>query len=406
MAELNEFEVALKKVEETTRTETARADSATSAASNGRAQPRQVPTKANAVAASAVVDEEEPSAWGKIALLALVVFLLLGGMGGFFWWQRQKWRWEKIPMPEKVAQVPKEWPVGKLAERLTETGKVRDSEAFLEAAKESKLQTIRPGGYLLPAEAGPRDLAALFAGGPQLVKITFPEGWTVGQMARRLTTNGFVSGAELKALAYPPGSAVSPLEGRLFPDTYYLSPKAPAREVAARLQSRSQEIITDLPKPFPTVKGKPLAIAQIVTLASLVERETDVPDERPLIAGVLLNRLNIGMRLQCDATVQYARRRAVESGVLPATEPGGKDGQKARLLYRDLEIASPYNTYQRAGLPPGPICNPGQAALKAAARPEKSPYLFYVMSPKLGRHRFAKTFAEHKHNIALARQER
>ncbi len=126
-----------------------------------------------------------------------------------------------------------------------------------------------------------------------------------------------------------------------------------------------------------------------------------MPDERPLIAGVLLNRLNINMRLQCDATVQYARRRAEEIGQLEAGE-----GHKARLLFDDLKINSLYNTYQNAGLPPGPICNPGEDSLKAAARPEASPYFFYVMSPKLGRHRFAKTFDEHKHNIALAKLEK
>lgn len=350
--------------------------------------------------ATEVEAAKEGLSWGKVALLGLVVALILGGMGGFVYWRNWTWRWEKIVMPETMARVPTAWPVEKLAARLQETEKVRDAQAFLEAAREAKLQTVEPGGYLLPKEAGPRELAQLFAGGPQLLKITFPEGWTASQMARRLDQNGFAAGEGLRPLAYPPGR-ISPLEGRLFPDTYYLSPQASAKEVAGQLQEQFLKVTNELPRPFPPVKGKPLSLSQVVVLASLVERETNVPDERPLIAGVLLNRLNKGMRLQCDASVQYARQRAMESGQLPQG-----DGHKARLLFRDLTINSPYNTYQHAGLPPGPICNPGADALKAAARPEKSPYFFYVMSPKLGRHRFAKTFEEHTRNIALARQER
>jgi UPF0755 protein len=341
-------------------------------------------------------------AWARLAILAIIVLSLLGGMGGFYYWQRAKWRWEKIPQRDKMAQVPKEWPVEKLAERLQETGKVRDASAFLEAADELRIKTIRPGGYLLPPEADPRDLARLFAGEPQLLKITFPEGWTASQMARRLAANGFSGAAQLRQLAYPPGQAISPLEGRLFPDTYFLSPKASGKELVTHLKASFAEVAKALPQPFPSVRGKPLTLDELVILASLVEREAATPDERPLIAGVLLNRLNKGMRLQCDATVQYARRRAVESGALSEEN----DGQKARLLFRDLEIASPYNTYQIAGLPPGAICNPGKDSLKSSARPEKSPYFFYVMSPKLGRHRFATTFEQHRHNIALAKQER
>jgi UPF0755 protein len=342
------------------------------------------------------IAEKDGLSWGKVALVGLIVVLLLGSMGGFVYWRNWKWRWEKIPLSEPMARVPSEWPVEKLAERLQESGKVRDAEAFLEAAREAKLQTIKPGGYMLPKEAGPRDLARLFAGDPQLLKITFPEGWTASQMARRLAKAGFSDAATFQRLSY--AGPISVWEGKLFPDTYYLSPKAPGKNLLLHLNERWNEVIKELPKPFPKVKGKELSLAELVTLASLVEREAAVPDERPLIAGVLLNRLNKGMRLQVDASVQYARRRAEESGQLA-------EGHKARLLFRDLTINSPYNTYKVDGLPPGPICNPGQDSLKAAARPEPSPYFFYVMSPKLGRHRFAKTFEEHKSNNALAKLE-
>ncbi len=376
MPELNQFEAALAEKES------------------------EAPKVADSAVPAVMTEEKSGLSWGKIALLGLVVALILGGMGGFIYWRDMKWRWEKIPMPETMARVTAEWPLDKLGGRLLETGKIRDVDAFLQAAREAKLQNVKPGGYMLPKEAGPRDLAALFAGGPQLVKITFPEGWTAGQMARRLASAGFSDAATFNRLAYGQ-TLVSPWEGKLFPDTYYLAPKASGEQIIARLNERFNEVAKDLSRPFPKIQGKEMTLAQVVILASLVERETSEAAERPLIAGVLLNRLNIKMRLQCDASVQYARRRAEENAQLKAG-----DGYKARLLFRDLKIDSPYNTYQIAGLPPGPICNPGQAALKAAARPETSPYFFYVMSPKLGHHRFAKTFADHQRNIALAKSEK
>jgi UPF0755 protein len=378
VAELNEFEKALAEAEK-------------------EAKEAKTVEPETPVLQSREIAEKDGLSWGKVALVGLIVALLLGSMGGFVYWRNWKWRWEKIPLSEPMARVPSKWPVEKLAERLQESGKVRDAEAFLEAAREAKLQTIQPGGYMLPKEAGPRDLAQLFAGEPQLLKITFPEGWTASQMARRLAKAGFSDAATFQRLSY--AGPISAWEGKLFPDTYYLSPKATGQNLLLRLNERWNEVIKELPKPFPKVKGKELSLVELVTLASLVEREAAVPDERPLIAGVLLNRLNKGMRLQVDASVQYARRRAEESGQLA-------EGHKARLLFRDLTINSPYNTYKIAGLPPGPICNPGQDSLKAAARPEPSPYFFYVMSPKLGRHRFAKTFEEHKHNNALAKLEK
>ena len=130
--------------------------------------------------------------------------------------------------------------------------------------------------------------------------------------------------------------------------------------------------------------NKPLSLKETVILASLVEREAQVASERPLIAGVYINRINKGMKLECDATVQFAL---------------GK--QKAVLLYSDLEIASPYNTYRYPGLPPGPICSPGAASLEAAFNPKKSDYLFYVRNDVKndGSHVFGRDFGEHQANI-------
>jgi UPF0755 protein len=333
-----------------------------------------------------------------------VLLLLTAIIGAAGMWQMKRAReyrrkWEPIVMPETIARVPADWSAQTLAQRLKKSGKVRDAEIFLEAAQQVGLTRVAEGGYTLPAKAGPVDLAKVFKQPPTLMKVTFPEGWTAAKMAQRLKANDFKAADEFKRLAYPANSAVSPWEGRLFPDTYLLPHKGNGRQLLSRMNDRFKEVTATLPKTFPkATENKALSMAEVVTLASLVERETRVDAERPLIAGVLLNRLRIGMRLQCDASVQYARERAQASGTL-------KIGHKERLLYRDLEIESPYNTYRNAGLPPGPICNPGKAALQAAVAPRASEYLFYVMSPKLKRHRFAKTFDEHRRNIALAKAE-
>jgi UPF0755 protein len=333
--------------------------------------------------------------------------LVIGAVAGAFSWrQRQirieEARWAPIVMPERVARVTDSWDARTLADRLKKSGKIKESAIFLRAAEEIGLKKVAEGGYVLPPKAGPRDLAALFHAGPTLLKVTFPEGWTAAQMARRLVGNGFVAAAEFKKTVYPAATAVSPLEGRLFPDTYYLPIKGNAANLAAPLRERFDEVWKGLPKDtarWPKVKGKTLTQHEVITLASLVEREAASPAEMPTIAGVLLNRLRQGMRLQCDASVQYARERAVASGQLT-------EGHKERLLYADLEIDSPYNTYRNSGLPPGAICNPGKDALLAALMPKTTPNLFYVLSPKLDTHRFAVTYADHLRNIRLARQER
>lgn len=336
----------------------------------------------------------------SLPLLAAVLLLIgIGGTLGARYLLVQRWKWAPIVMPQRIARVSAAWTPQVLAERLHQTHKVRDAATFVEAARRVQLQRVAPGAYILPAKAGPAELAQIFKQPPALLKVTFPEGWTAHQMARRLAASGFANATDFERLAYPSSGAVSPWEGRLFPDTYYLPRLGTGQQLLQRLAARYRATVATLPHPFPRLDGRPMTLQQVTTLASLVERETDVPEERPLVAGVLLNRLQTHMRLQCDATVQYALERAAVAGT-----PGAA-GHKTRLLFRDLKIQSPYNTYRNAGLPPGPICNPGADSLRAAARPHASKYLFYVMSPKLGHHRFATTFAEHQHNIRLAHLE-
>ena len=170
-------------------------------------------------------------------------------------------------------------------------------------------------------------------------------------------------------------------KGFLFPDTYRFPLGIPASEVARAMVGRGREVLSDIAASEP---GPGPEVHDWVTLASLVEEETSRAGERPLVAGVFMNRLRLGMRLQCDPTVVYALRRAGREPV----------GSLARWLQTDL----PYNTYTRAGLPPGPIANPGRAALIAAWRPATTEALYFV-ADGTGGHTFSRTLAEHNRAV-------
>ena len=342
----------------------------------------------------------EPYVEPRGSLWPLLIFLLLligGGAGGWFYYQnklaeREARRWAPITLPERMAIVPTDWGYVTLAGKLKNSGKIRDEAAFVEAAKEVKLEAVTPGGYLLPASAGPRELARAFKAGPTHEKTTFPEGFTGLQIVARLQKEGFAGADGMEKLIYPE-TGFSPYEGTLFPDTYWLPLRADSKTLIAAMQDKFAEVVQELPQPLPQVDGKPLTTSEIVTIASLIERETNTKSEMPKVAGVMINRLNKPMRLQIDASIQYARIMQ------------DKD-HKERLYFKDLKIDSPFNTYRNDGLPPTPICNPGKDALLAAARPAQTDALFYVYSPKLKHHIFADNFAGHKQNVALARRER
>lgn len=283
-----------------------------------------------------------------------------------------------------------------LSKQLKHEGLIRSAMAFRILTKTNT--TLQCGsapkaGYydLSPSMSSEEILRRVCEGKTAKRKVTFPEGYTLKQMAGRLEANLEIPAADfLKAargaevdrkvpFSIPRGS----LEGYLFPSTYNFpvgeKPSAVVGEMLAGFNERFAKPYHD------RLHGTRLKLHEIVTLASLVEREARVGQERAIIAGVLLNRLQKGMRLQCDATVQYAL-----------------GDHKARLTYADLKVASPYNTYRHAGLPPGPICNPGRECLKAALQPAKVPYFFYVARPN-GSHVFTVTYEQHLQAIKAVR---
>jgi UPF0755 protein len=230
--------------------------------------------------------------------------------------------------------------------------------------------------------------------------LTIPEGWRALQISDSLSADGitprsdFLQVVAQRSVTLAPSLGALPegatLEGFLFPDSYRFAPNTPASIVAQRMvDDFDRHLAPDLVAGFRT---NGLTVYQGVTLASIVEREAVVPSERPTIASVYLNRLRRGMKLEADPTVQYAL-------VAPAASAPSVGYWKHPLTFADLGDTSPYNTYQRTGLPPGPICNPGVASLEAAAHPAQTDYLYFVARPD-GTHAFAETFAQHQQNVA------
>jgi len=223
-------------------------------------------------------------------------------------------------------------------------------------------------------------------------KVTIPEGANIDRIAVILQDKIGLSAADFKAYAeaaapdfvtqYPflAGAYDDSLEGFLFPDTYQFSVSISAPEVCAQMLARFQSVYGGLPAPAAGAANRDFSPAQYVTIASLVEKEVSVPAERPLVASVIYNRLDRSMKLQLCSTVQF---------LLP--DPSKN---KLRLTTEDLATPSPYNTYLNSGLPPGPIANPGKAALQAALNPARTDYLYFVLTGKDGSQTFASTAAE------------
>ncbi|MBW1980855.1 MAG: endolytic transglycosylase MltG [Deltaproteobacteria bacterium] len=271
-------------------------------------------------------------------------------------------------------------------------GLVRSARKFSLLVRVKGLaRSIKAGEYELSTGLRPGQLLDKLVQGSVMVhQVTFPEGVTVSQIARILESAGLaraehvLAAANDRKIAEALGIPAASLEGYLFPDTYRFARDLPASRILQTMVARFKHYFGEAYE----AKARKLGLTrhQVVILASIVEKETAVASERPLIAGVFLNRLKRGIPLQSDPTVIYG---------LP-----GFDGNLTRA---DLKADTPYNTYTRKGLPAGPICNPGAAALKAVLYPTATPYLYFV-AKKDGTHYFSATLAEH--NAAVARYQK
>lgn len=252
---------------------------------------------------------------------------------------------------------------------------------------------LKPGEYAFAGTLAIPDVARVLVRGPEDVEITLPEGLTFYEMEERLVAAGLILPGEFVTLAYSPNlftdqfpflldvNAAS-LEGFLFPDTYYFNPETGARAIIEKmLTGFEQRVFRDLESRF---RESPQSILDIITMASMLEREAANFEDRAIISDILWRRLEAGMRLQVDATVIYAWRRL---------NPRWAVGDRNRLSFADLQIDSPYNTYRVRGMPPGPIANPGLDSIRAALEPQENEYWFYLAAE--GITYYSRTFAEH-----------
>ncbi len=215
-------------------------------------------------------------------------------------------------------------------------------------------------------------------------KVTILEGWRSEEIAGELALRGVTDGQAFLDLV-----RAQDLEGQLFPSTYLFAQNTPPQKVVDEMLREYQKNIAPLFKQYRT----DLTPRQVLTLASIVEREAVKHDERPKIAAVYLNRFYMGKRLEADPTVQYALGFALQENRY----------WKKGLTYKDLKVDSPYNTYRNAGLPPGPICNPSVASVRAVLNPQPDFDALYFVADRTGGHVFSRTFSEHKKNIKQIR---
>ncbi len=341
---------------------------------------------------------QQRPAWGKLVALAALAFFL-GLTPASVFWPYQGYRRQAVVIVEQG--------MGRraIADRLAARGVLYSRWPFLFYAYFYAGHTLKAGEYLFDR---PRSPASVFhqleRGEVRVYALTIPEGWThweiADEVARRNLANrdAFLRATENPELIRSLAPEAASLEGYLFPDTYYFARPSSPEQMVSTMVERFRRVYSGLrqaasERASEGTNPQNLTPHQLVTLASLVEKETGAAGERGLIASVFTNRLRRRFLLACDPTVIYAARLAA----------GGEfDG----IIHQsDLDRKSPYNTYLHVGLPPGPIASPGRAALAAALNPPQSDY-FYFVSNTQGGHFFARTFTEHDRNVARYRRLR
>jgi UPF0755 protein len=290
-----------------------------------------------------------------------------------------------------IIDVPLGTSVPSLCDLLEQRGVVRSAFRFrLYARLKGETNRIKAGEYEFAPSLRPAGvLSKLVRGEVLLHQITFPEGTTIHDVATLLATRGLARVDDVLAAATDPalardlGIPASTLEGYCFPDTYRFARHLPAATIIRTMVARFNQYFG--PNQEQEARHLGLTRHQVVILASMVEKETAVPAERPIIAGVFLNRLRRGIPLQSDPTVIY-----------------GLANFNGNLTRAELLTDTPYNTYTRRGLPAGPIANPGAGSLDAVLSPAATPYLYFVAKGD-GTHHFSATLSEH--NAAVARYQ-
>ncbi len=336
---------------------------------------------------------------GLLAFLLFLVLLGSGAAGLLRWIEEQMQPVRPGSAEEVVLEIPAGASTREIATLLAEEGLINDPVFFRYYARYLGLDVqLQPGEYRLSPAMSPEEILRKLAAGEVVVyRFTVPEGLTIEEMADVLAEQGVVdrdrflevaAASDLADKYLPEGISLrQPLEGYLFPATYEYRRGIAEEDVIRMMFDAFERLWT--PEWRARAEEMGLTIHEVVTLASIIEEEAQVAAERPIISGVYHNRLKIGMKLDADPTVAYALGK-------PPGEP---------LLYADLEVDSPYNTYRNPGLPPGPISAPGKAAIEAALFPAEHDYWYFVAKADgTGEHYFAEALAEQNQNIQRARQ--
>jgi UPF0755 protein len=324
----------------------------------------------------------------KRAILSFLAVMLAFVAGSGVWFHHNLWG-RRSTMPIEI-EVQAGATAREILTQLQSKGLMPSTLAgriYLRAMESGRV--LHYGHYRFPAATRPVDgLRAIVAGAVEMFTVTVVEGSEVTVIGRQFADLGVGTFSEWEEFQDQVGwiRRLAPdaptLEGFLFPDTYRFAVGIPADEVARHLVQRFEDVWAEEAAGIDELWGSTL---EVVTLASMVEAETSLDEERGLVAGVFANRLRRGMLLQCDPTVVYSLKRRGE--------------WKGRLLRIHWEVDDPYNTYRYPGLPPGPINSPGRAALAAAIRPNATPHLYFVAKPG-GGHEFSKTLSEHNRAVA------
>lgn len=314
-----------------------------------------------------------------------ILFLIIAAPFGLWRYFDNKGEVVSVDIPQGISAA-------KIADILKEKEIIQSPLWFKICLKASgAAPMLRSGNFKLNKNtAAPEVIWRLISdSGAQLQRIVVLEGWRIEEIADELFKNGIINNTQ----DFIRQAKDENLEGYLFPSTYFLSPNMPISKILRMMTDEYDKNI----KPLIKAAGRMNDEKQILTVASIVEREAVVDDERPKIAAVYLNRLKIGKRLEADPTVQYAL----------GFYPQENRHWKRALTLKDLRINSPYNTYRNSGLPPGPIANPSVESVKAVLNPQPNfDALYFVADNKTGRHIFSKTYNQHIQTIRAVRSSK
>jgi UPF0755 protein len=314
------------------------------------------------------------------AVITIILFLMIG-IGGTYVYGKQKIEAPGPLQEEKVVNIPTRAGMTDIADILQREGVIDNNRwAFIGAVFALKARSeLKPGEYLFQKNASLRDVIGTIVEGKVVQHaVTIPEGLTSEQIVARLSDNDIFSGSVREL----------PREGTLLPETYKFPRGTPREQVIARMQQAQKRVLAEIwERRNPDLPIK--TPEQLVTLASIVEKETGKADERSRVAAVFVNRLRQKIKLQSDPTIIY--------GLV-----GGKGTLGRPIKRSEIQQPSPYNTYVVDGLPPGPIANPGRASLEASANPARTRDLFFV-ADGTGGHAFSDSYDQHQKNVAKLR---